>query len=80
MPRHRHVIYARGDGLPGHLARTLCGRIVAYGRQPNVPRGDVRFCTRYHALDETAVSRAPIDLVVDAPVSNRRIPHAKKES
>ena len=80
MPRYRHVIYTRGDDLPGHLARTLCGRIVAHGRQPNVPRGDVRFCTRCHALDETAVSRTPIDLVVGAPVSNRRMPRPKKES
>jgi hypothetical protein len=58
MPRYRHVIYARGDGLPGHLARTLCGRIVAYGRQPNVPRGDARFCARCHALDAPMASSA----------------------
>jgi hypothetical protein len=80
MPRYRHVIYTRGGDLPGHLARTYCGRIVAYGRQPNVPRGDARFCARCHALDETTVSRAPIDLVVGAPVMNRRVPHPKKES
>ena len=40
MPRFRHVIRLGGHDLPGHLARTLCGRVVAYGRQPNVPRGD----------------------------------------
>jgi hypothetical protein len=41
------------------IARTLCGRIVAYGRQPNVPRGD-RFCARCHALDEPMASSALI--------------------
>lgn len=80
MPRYRHVVHARGDDLPGHLARTYCGRTVAYGRQPNVPRGDARFCARCHALAETAVSRAPIDRVVGAPVMNRRTPRPNKES
>ncbi len=80
MPRFRHVIYTRGGDLPGHLARTLCGRIVAYGRQPNIPRGDARFCSRCHALDATVVSRAPTDRVVGAPVRNRRSPRLKKES
>ncbi len=56
MPRYRHVICTRGDDLPGHLARALCGRIVAHGRQPNVPRSDARFCARCHALDEPMAS------------------------
>ena len=76
----KHVIYTRGDDLPGHLARTLCGRTVAYGRQPTVPRSNARFCARCHALDEPTVSRAPIDLVLGAPVSNRRTRRPKKES
>jgi len=52
MPRYRHVIYAGGYDLPGHLARTRCGRVVAYGRQPNVPRSDARFCPRCRELDD----------------------------
>ena len=67
MPRYRHVIYVRGDGLPGHLARTLCGSIVAYGRQPNVPRSDARFCARCHALDEPMASPALIHTVAQRP-------------
>ena len=62
MPRYRHVIRLGGYDLPGHLARTLCGRVVAYGRQPNVPRGDPRYCARCHALDEPTGSLAPIPL------------------
>ncbi len=74
MPRYRHDIYIRGDGLPGHLARTHCGRIVAYGRQPNVPRGDARFCARCYALDEPTVSRAHLGTAASTPVIHRRMP------
>ncbi|MCK9496930.1 MAG: hypothetical protein M0R75_15765 [Dehalococcoidia bacterium] len=49
MPRLRHVIEVPGYGLPGHLARTLCGRTVAFGRMPNVPRTDARYCARCRA-------------------------------
>jgi len=52
MPRCRHVIHAGGYDLPAHLARTRCGRVIAYGRQPNVPRGDARFCPRCRELDD----------------------------
>ena len=46
MPRLRHVIEVPGYYLPGHLTRTLCGRTVAFGRMPNVPRTDPRYCAR----------------------------------
>ena len=46
MPRLRHVIEVPGYDLTRHLARTLCGRTVAYGRMPNVPRTDPRYCAR----------------------------------
>jgi hypothetical protein len=52
VPRYRHTIEVPGYGLPGHLARTRCGRIVAYGRMPNVPRSDRRYCPRCRALDD----------------------------
>jgi hypothetical protein len=52
MPRYRHVIEVAGYDLPGHLARTRCGRVIAYGRQPNVPRSNPRFCPRCRALDD----------------------------
>lgn len=67
MPRYRHVIYTRGDDLPGHLARTLCGRVVAYARQPNVSHGDPRFCARCHALDRPTASAALIHTVAQRP-------------
>ena len=54
MPRYRHVIEVPGYDLPGHLARTLCERIVAYRRMPNVPRTDPRFCPRCDLLDRCA--------------------------
>ncbi|MGE3795287.1 MAG: hypothetical protein AB7I38_15345 [Dehalococcoidia bacterium] len=57
MPRLRHVIEVPGYDLPGHLARTLCGRTVAYGRMPNVTRTDPRYCTRCRALAAAAAPR-----------------------
>ena len=52
MPRYRHVREVPGSDLPGHLARTLCGRLVAYGRMPNVPQSDPLACTRCQRLDD----------------------------
>ncbi len=45
------MIEVPGYGLPGHLARTACGRLVAFGRMPNVPRTDPRFCPRCREVE-----------------------------
>ena len=51
MAKYRHIISVqsndhRGRPLAGHMAVTLCGRVAAYGRFPNVPQTDPRFCPR----------------------------------
>jgi len=53
----RHVIEVPGYDLPERLARALCGRTVAFGRMPNVPRSDRRYCALRRACADTEALR-----------------------